>query len=87
MPPCQLPEDRPRPPATGLFEGGLPLDAVSDDVQEPLAVRHVVQVTRFDRFPGVAAGVGCRKSERACEALGTYRKDGAGRIVLAHKPG
>ena len=48
-----------------LFECGLPLDAVGDDVQQPLAGGHVVRVAGFDRFPGVAAGVGCRKSEHA----------------------
>jgi hypothetical protein len=45
----------------------LPLDAVGDDVQEPLAVGHVVGVAGLDRFPGVAGRVGCRKPERAGE--------------------
>ena len=51
--------------AAGQFEGGLPLDAVGDDVQEPLAVGHVVVVAGVDGFPGVAGWVGCRKPERA----------------------
>ncbi len=51
--------------APGQFEGGLPLDAVGDDVQEPLPVGHVVRVAGLDRFPGVPGRVGCRKPERA----------------------
>src|SRR5208282_2340243 len=42
-----------------------PLDAVGDDVQEPLAVGHVVRVAGFDRFPGVPARISCRNPERA----------------------
>ena len=43
----------------------MPLDAVGDDVQEPLPVRHVIRVAGLDRFPGVPGRVGCRKPERA----------------------
>jgi hypothetical protein len=43
------------------------LDAVGDDMQEPLAGWHVVGVAGFDGFPGVAAGVSCRKSEHPGE--------------------
>ena len=50
--------------APGQVEGGLPLDAVGDDVQEPLPVGHVVRVAGLDRFPAVPARVGCRKPER-----------------------
>src|ERR1035441_563026 len=53
--------------SAALVEGGLPLDAVGDDVQEPLAGWHVVGVAGFDGFPGVPAGVGCRKSEHPGE--------------------
>src|ERR1019366_1001815 len=53
--------------SAGLVEGGLPLDAVGDDVQESLAGWHVVGVAGFDGFPGVAGGVGCRKSEHPGE--------------------
>jgi hypothetical protein len=36
-------------------------------MEQPLAVGHVVGVAGFDWFPGVAAGVGCRKAECAGE--------------------
>jgi len=62
MRPARLPEDRPRRLCAG---GGLPLDAVGDDVQQPLPVGHVVRVAGLDRLPGVPARVGCRKPERA----------------------
>ncbi len=48
-----------------LCKRGLPLDAVCDDVQEPLAVGHVVRVAGLDRFPAVPGRVGCRNPERA----------------------
>ena len=51
--------------APGQFEGGLPLDAVGDDVQEPLPVGHVVRVAGLDRLPGVPGRVSCREPERA----------------------
>ena len=41
------------------------MNAVGDDVQQPLARGHMVRVAGPDRFPGVAAGVGCRKPEHA----------------------
>src|SRR5271157_5252968 len=44
-----------------------PLDAVGDDVQEPLTVGHVVRVAGFDRFPGVPARISCRNPQRAGE--------------------
>ena len=48
-----------------LCKRGLPLDAVGDDVQEPLTVGHVVRVAGFDRFPGVPARISCWNPERA----------------------
>lgn len=50
-----------------LFQCGLPLDAVSDDMQQPLAGGHAVRVARLDRLPAVPARVGCQKSEHARE--------------------
>ena len=47
--------------SAGLFECGLPLDAVGDDVQQSLAGGHVVRVAWLDRLPAVPAGVSCRK--------------------------
>ena len=43
----------------------MPLNAVGDDVQEPLPVGHVVWIAGRDRFPGVPGRVCCRKPERA----------------------
>ena len=59
-----------------LCKRGLPLDAVGDDVQEPLAVGHVVRVAGLDRFPGVPARVGCRKPERAGQPGPAGRRGG-----------
>src|ERR1035441_9954136 len=53
--------------SAGLVEGGLPLDAVGDDMEEPLAGWHVVGVAGLDGFPGVPGGVGCRKPEHPGE--------------------
>ena len=48
---------------SGVGERSVPFLTVGDDVQESLAVGHVVRVARLDRFPGVPAEVGCRKTE------------------------
>ena len=42
----------------GFGQGGVPLLAVGDDVQEAAGVFHVVGVAGCDRFPGVAGRVG-----------------------------
>src|SRR6266568_3787521 len=53
--------------------------ALSGSRSRSPAVGHVVGVGGFDRFPGVGARVGCRKSERAGEpgpAVGAVVGDG-----------
>jgi len=50
--------------AGGLVRARFAIDAVGDDVQQRLPVGHVVRVAGFDRFPGEAGRVGCRKAER-----------------------
>src|ERR1700760_651308 len=44
--------------APGFCEGGVPVLAVGDDVEEAAGVFHVVGVVGGDGFPGVLAGVG-----------------------------
>ena len=42
----------------------MPSGAVSDGMEQPPGVVHVVGVGWGDRFPGVAGRVGCRNTER-----------------------
>ena len=43
---------------TARLQGGLPSDAVGEDVQEPSAMRHEVLISGGDGFPAVPVFVG-----------------------------
>jgi len=47
----------------GLRQCRLPSKAVGHDMQQPLAVGHVVQITWPDGLPGVASRIGCRNTK------------------------
>jgi len=64
--------------APGQVQGGLPLDAIGDNMQQSLAVGHVVRVAGLDRFPAVPGRVGCRKPERAGYQARRLRRRGPG---------
>jgi hypothetical protein len=58
---------------SGFDQRGVPFLAVGDDVQQPLAVGHVVRVAGGDGFPGVPSGIVGRDAERSQQPAATVR--------------